>query len=94
MRPITAVRVAYPRYFELPEYNIHGPDYLTADMELYPFNYSDFLPIGFIPQVRHTYGYTLGNSRNTAAFGVNLLPLTTDYYRCIWYHEREAGEYW
>jgi dipeptidase len=27
-------------------------------MSIYPFNYT--MPIGFIPQVRHTYGYTLG----------------------------------
>ena len=60
MRPIFPFRVAYPRYLEMPEYNIHGPEYLTANTDIYDWNYSDFKPIGYITQVEHTYGYTLG----------------------------------
>ena len=61
MRPIFPLRVSYPRYLELPEYNIHGPEYLKADVDIANWNYSDFKPIGYISQVRHTYGYTLGS---------------------------------
>ena len=55
-------RDSYPRYIELPEENIHGPDYLRSasypDPSLFRWNSS--VPIGYIDQVPHTYAYTLG----------------------------------
>eukprot|EP01041_Mallomonas_annulata_P009869 gene9869-20534_t len=60
-RPIFGERVAYPRYYELPGDNVHGPDYLygTADSTIY--NWTPSVPLGYIDQAEHTYGYTFGS---------------------------------
>lgn len=59
-RPLYGVRNAYPRYVELPEENIHGPDYLLEFVDTSIYNWSVSKPIAYIDQVPHTYAYTLG----------------------------------
>lgn len=59
-RPIYAVRNAYPRYAELKEENIHGPDYLLDKVDTSIYNWTVSKPIMYIDQVSHTYAYTLG----------------------------------
>jgi hypothetical protein len=68
------IRVAYPKYVELPEgggggeggvggemnSNIHGPDFLSSSVDRSIFNWSVSLAVGWVPQVGHTHGYTLG----------------------------------
>ena len=61
-RPIFGERVAYPRYLERPEDNVHGPDYLygTQDSSIYS-KWTPSVPLIYIDQVEHTYGYTFGS---------------------------------
>lgn len=58
MRPIYDLRGSYPRYVHRKEENIHGDEYLSFDSSIYNWTISE--PILYIPQVLHTYGYTLG----------------------------------
>lgn len=60
-RPIFITRPPYPRYLESVDNNIHGSEYLigTEDSSIYPW--TEMKPVFFIPQVAHTYAYTLGN---------------------------------
>jgi len=62
LRPIHDIRDHYPRYFEDPgsDFNIHGPDYAPAKVDLTIHNWTYIEPIGYIDQVPHTYAYTLG----------------------------------
>jgi dipeptidase len=56
---IIGIKSSYPRYVETKEENIHGEDYLSFDSTI--FNWTISKPILYIPQVSHTYGYTLGS---------------------------------
>jgi len=60
-RPVFMTRPSYPRYLETKEYNIHGSAYLigTEDRDIY--EWEAMTPVFYIPQVPHTYAYTLGN---------------------------------
>lgn len=61
MRPVHDIRTYYPRYVESsPENNIHGPDYLPDRIDNTIYNWTEVAPFFAIPQVRHTYAYTLG----------------------------------
>jgi dipeptidase len=40
--------------------NVHGPDYLPSRLETSIYNWTAPTPIFHIPQVSHTYSYTLG----------------------------------
>ena len=60
MRPVFPDRQAYPKYAEEKEYNIHGPDCLVSNVDSSIYNWPPMPPFFHIPQVEHTYGYTLG----------------------------------
>jgi dipeptidase len=59
-RPIHLPNAMYPRYIESAEENIHGPDYLIDNVDLSIFPWTVRTPMAYIPQVAHTYAYTLG----------------------------------
>jgi dipeptidase len=60
-RPIFDERMAYPRFLETSENNVHGPSYVvgTEDSTIYPWKAQE--PIFHIDQVPHTYAYTMGS---------------------------------
>jgi dipeptidase len=60
-RPLFAERNAYPKYAELPEYNVHGPEYLHSNVDSSIYDWPPSTPIEYIDQVPHTYGYILGS---------------------------------
>ena len=62
MRPIHEIRDHYPRYIEDigDKLNIHGPDYSPLFVDTSIYNWTYVKPMGFIDQVEHTFGYTLG----------------------------------
>lgn len=59
MRPVHDIRVAYPRYIE--SNSIHGDDYHPDSIDRSIYNWTAREPYFFIPQVPHTYAYTLGS---------------------------------
>eukprot|EP01031_Cornospumella_fuschlensis_P036811 gene36811-44654_t len=60
MRPIHDIRAAYPRYIESGDSAIHGPDYRPELVEMSIYNWTARDSYFSIPQVAHTYAYTLG----------------------------------
>jgi len=60
-RPIFEERAAYPRYYELPADNVHGPDYLYGSADETIYKWPAMVPLMYIDQVEHTYAYTFGS---------------------------------
>lgn len=50
-RPIFGERVAYPRYLEKPEDNVHGPDYLYGNHDSSIYKWTPSVPLMYIDQV-------------------------------------------
>jgi len=57
MRPVFPVRFSYPRYVGSAR---ASPHFSVANLDKNIFDWKESQPIGFIPQVRHTYAYLDG----------------------------------
>lgn len=60
-RPIFDERMAYPRFLETPENNIHGASYVLGSEDSSIYSWPPSEPIFHIDQVPHTYAYTMGS---------------------------------